>query len=928
MSLSYLAKQYKFAILAVTLLLAGGFTACSKTQTVDTFVNEAKQYQAKGDNKTAIIQLKNALQKAPDNADARFLLGSLYIRIGDVKSAEKELRRALSLNMEPAKVLPELGTVLLAQGQFQQVLDETNAIAGENKSAVISTLRGNAYLSLGKKQASKEAFEQALKNQPDYSGALMGLSRHALVENNIDAAFKFSERAVSQNPQDPDAWLFKGDLLRTLGKSEQALAAYEQVIKINPESNPAHLNKAFLQIANGQFEVAKLEIDAARKTNPGNLLIYYTQALLDFRQGKSALALESLQQVLRVAPEHLPSLLLAGAVQYSLGSMPQAELHLKKYLEKDMDNLYARKLLASTLMKSAQTKSAINILTPAIKDNPSDVQLLALAGEAYMQTGDYSQATEYFSKASAIAPKAAELHTALGVSKLALGENSSATAEMETAVKLDTQSPNAGVMLSMTQLRLKNYDKALAAAKTLEKSQADNPLVHNLKGAAYLGKNNIADARTSYEKALAIQPNNFPAAVNLAQLDVNDKKPDLAKQRFESMLAKDKKNIQIMNALAMLAIAQGQTGEATRWLELSSQENPQTLGASLQLILHYLRIGEKQKALTLAKKIQGSNSSDPDFLDTLAQAQFANDDKLSALDSYTKLATLRPDTPLVYFRIASLHMAMQHLPEAADALKKALSLQPDYLDAQLAMASVESERGNNDKALSIARQIQKRDSKSPVGFELEGNLLMRQAKHELAAKAYEQAMSIHPASGVLIKLHAALSQAGKENQADTRLSHWLKDNPADIEARMYQAGIYLNSQQNNSAMEQYQAILKQAPNFVPAINNLAWIFQQQHDARALEYAEKANKLAPDSAATLDTLGWILAEQGNAERGVPLLEKALKLSPQDAEIHYHYALGILKSGDKVKARKEIEQILASGKNFPKAAEARALLNKLL
>ena len=38
-------------------------------------------------------------------------------------------------------------------------------------------------------------------------------------------------------------------------------------------------------------------------------------ALLDFTQGKNAAARESLQKVLRSAPDHMPSILLAGAVE-------------------------------------------------------------------------------------------------------------------------------------------------------------------------------------------------------------------------------------------------------------------------------------------------------------------------------------------------------------------------------------------------------------------------------------------------------------------------------------------------------------------------------------------------------------------------------------------------------------------------------------
>ncbi len=340
-----------------------------------------------------------------------------------------------------------------------------------------------------------------------------------------------------------------------------------------------------------------------------------------------------------------------------------------------------------------------------------------------------------------------------------------------------------------------------------------------------------------------------------------------------------------------------------------------------------MRIGEKQKALTLAQKLQGSNSSNPQVLDMLGQAQFANGDKPAALATYTRVAAIKPDSAPAQFLIAVVHMAMQNQSAASDALKKSLSLRPDYLEAQLALASLEANEGNHEQALTIARQIQKKNGKSPIGYVLEGDVLMAQKKHDLAVKAYEQAFTIGKNGPLMVKLHASLGQAGKGKVADSRLAQWLEEHPTDIPTRLYQAGIYLANKQNKAAIEQYQAVLKQNSKNIPALNNLAWLYQQEKDPRALEYAEKANQLAPDNAAILDTLGWMLIEQGNTTRGLPLLQKAASGAPEAVDIRYHLVQALVKSGDNAKARKELEQILATGKTFPQIEEAKALLKKL-
>ncbi len=909
-----------FAIAAV--LAVESLQGCSKMENPATLIADAKRYEESGDHNAAIIQLKNALQQQPDNAEARYLLGAIYNETGDLQSAEKELRRALSLGLDAAKVLPELGQTLLGLGAYQQVLDETEEVANRTESTQILTLRANAALELGRASEAKVLLEQALGRDPNSADALIGMGKYSLLRKDMDAAINFSEQAVSQNPQHVGAWLFKGDLLRMKGKPDEALAAYDQVGKLKPNMAIAYINKAFIEIDIGRFDAAKADLDAARKMG-SSLNVLYTQALLDYAQQKPAAALESLQHILSKAPEHLPSVLLAGAVQIALGSMPQAEQHLKYYLEKDPSNLYARKLLASVLLKNRETKRALHVLTPALKNMREDPQLFALAGEAYMQAKNFAKATEYFEKASDIAPRNAVLRTALSMSRMEQGESAHAISELELATKLDPKSPRAGILLVMTHLRLKEFDKALVAARKLEKENPDNPLIQNLKGAVYLGKHDLGNARASFERALAIQPSYFPAITNLAQLDVRDHKPEMAKKRFEAILEKDKKNISAMSALAGLAVSQGQIKEATEWLERAMRENPDVLQPAVLLGSHYLRMGDKQKALALARKLLNSFPDNAEVLDLLAQTQLAHDDKAAALESYTKLAALIPGSPLPQYRIAVIQMALGERKAASDALKKAIAIKPDYVDAQLAQIAIESEQNNDQQALELAREVQKQHKNLPAGYVAEGDLLLKRNEPALAAKAYEQAFAISETPLLLMKLHATLVRAGKKQEADGRIFQWLKVHPKDLSTRLYLADMHLAEGKFAAAIEQYHAVLKEQPKSVPALNNLANAYQRQKNPKALEYAEKAYGLDGENPAVLDTLGWILLEQDDTARALPLLRKAVSLAPQASEIRYHLASALFKSGNKNQARQELEQVLATGKDFPDIDEARTL-----
>ena len=104
---------HRFAALVV--VVAGLAAGCGPS-TPEALVNSAKEYLAKNDRNAAVIQLKSALQKNPDYVEARFLLGKTLLEVGDLASAEKELRKAAELNYPVDKVAPALARSALHRG--------------------------------------------------------------------------------------------------------------------------------------------------------------------------------------------------------------------------------------------------------------------------------------------------------------------------------------------------------------------------------------------------------------------------------------------------------------------------------------------------------------------------------------------------------------------------------------------------------------------------------------------------------------------------------------------------------------------------------------------------------------------------------------------------------------------------------------------
>ena len=921
-----LSCRFVPAITAATLaLLSPALTACHGGQDSASLLADARLYSQKGEPRAAVIQLKNLLQKEPDNQAARLLLGSVYLDTGDALSAEKELRKAQTLGVAPDDVLPLLGRAWLMQGQYERALKELPPDPAQPMA--VQALRGDALLALARRDQARAVFAGMLERRPGQTEALLGLARLAALDLQLAAAQLLVDQAMKGSPGSVEALRLHGDLQRLQGNNAGARQAYQQILTLKPDQVQARIDLANLDIGESRFAEAAAHLAAARKSAPGNLGVLQAQALLDFRQGKYKAALEGLQLVLKAAPEHQPALLLAAAVQLALGSPQLAENYLRPFLAAQPAHLYANKMMASIEMERGKADMVIGMLQPLLASFPDDVELLSLAGEAHMRARHYEQASSYFEKASLLAPDTAKLHLALGVSRLGQGENARAISELERASALDGKTSQAGTMLVMTLLRNKENARALAAVQAMEKQQGSNPALLNLKGGVYLALGDLRAARASFEQVLALDARHLPALANLAQIDMAEKQPEAARKRYEQALAKEPKNAELAAALAKLAASQGQLDEARRWLEKGHADHPEAVAPALLLSNFYLRTGATDKALSLARSVQSSNPDDTDALALRAQVEYSAGQTQAALDSYGKLANLQPASAPLQMRIASLHLALGDHTGALQAARRAQALDPALLEAQVIEVAMQLALKRPREALAVARKVQQQQPKLAAGYKLEGDVLMARNQPQEALKLYEQAFQISKTGPLLVQIYRAMLAAGQEKQADARIGSWLDAHPDDAATRLYLAGAKLSGKQYPAAISHYQRIVAHDGGNVVALNDLAWAYQQQQDGRALATAEQAHKLAPDNPAVLDTLGWIALEQGDAGRAATLLRRAAALSPGSADIQYHLGVALARSGDKPAARQQLERLLAGHKDFALRAEAQALLAQL-
>ena len=925
----YRSRNHRVLPLLMIALLSGAVsTGCSKTKTSQDYLADAQSYHAKGDDKSAVIELKNALQMDANNGDARYLLGTIYSNSGNLPAAEDELHKALSNVKDKDKVQNALGQIYVQRGEFQKIIDEMKAspsLKGEELAALL-VLRGDAYLGLNKQDDAGAAYADALKAVPGYADAVLGQARLAAAGNKPDETMKLIDQVIAAKPDYVKAWLMKGDLLRAKADLEGAAKAYQQVLKVDANNIAAHVNLGSMALDAGKLDEAQKEIDALAKIQPNNLMGKYMHAMLQFRQKKFAAARDDLEQVLKGAPDHMPSLLLMGAVSLELGSLEVAQKDLGRFVEAFPNNVYARKLLAQTFLKMKQPEDALKALGPMLDEAHADVQSNAIASDAYMQAGQYGKAIQYLEKNVASNPKDATMRMQLGLARLSGGQGDRAIADLEAAAKLDPSRLEAENALALAYLGRKDYDHALAAVQLMLKKDPKNPAYFNLQGAAYVGKNDMQNARKSFEAAMAVSPGYVPAGINLGELDLRSN-PEAARKDFEGVLATDKNNVQAMLYLSAIAKNAGNDKEFVDWLEKATKAAPSALQPWVMLTGYYMQQKNQKEALAHAEAAANANPKNPEAFDLLGSTQLATGKTDDAVATYKKLQELVPRSPLANYKLGIALAAGKDANAAADSFARALALKPDYVEAADALVGIDVRAGKFADALKVATDFQQRFPKAAEGYLLEGDVAMAQKEFEKAVSAYGKAQTVDKTTVGAMKLHGALTLAGKTKQADAEMLQWLSAHPKDVLARNYMGDTLIREGNLKGAEDQYQAALQAQPDDLPALNNLAAIYHQMNDPKAEEVARRAYKIAPENPAILDTLGWILAGKNEVREGLDLLQKAASLAPNAPDIRYHYAALLAKSGDKAKAKDELTKLVSSGKNFPQLQDAKALLGTL-
>jgi len=902
-------------------------SACAGKDSPEALLDKARQSLAANEPRTAEIHLKNLLQET-DNAEARFLLAEIHLEAGDLASAEKEYRRALELGFDRERTLPALMKVLLASNQPQKALDLSHDLRLSTPAARADALAtaGRALLRLGKPDEARKAFDEAVAASPDSIPAQVGAAA-MLAATDRPAARARVDTVLQKQPDAVEALTLRADLDIADGRTEAARETLKTVAARTPNDPEVHAKLVSLALDQNELDAARAHHADLAKAAPGGPITHFLQAMIETRAGQLPAARDAVGEALRRAPDYLPAVALAAGVHLQLGELEQAERYARQLVENAPNAIQGHRLLGATYLRMNAPDRALDAVRRPIERGANDSMLLAIAGEASLKTNEPEAAARYFEQASKLDPKDARKLTGLAMAHLAAGNRERGIDELEAAVELDSTSLQADVALAMALVRDRKHDQALQAVARMETKAPTSPVPAGMRGAVLAAKGDSAGARKAFEEALARDPKFFPAAANLANLDLHDGKPDEARKRYEAVLAADPKNAQAHVALAQLAARAGASREQVlALLQKGRDANPGTVLPVLATARYLLETNTPAEAVPLLQQALNANPDNAQLLDALATALLRTDQRTQAIATWERLLRASPSAWNAQMRIGATQRAGGDAEAALASFRKAAQIAPDALEPQQAIAVTLHQLGRKDEARKVAADLRASKQHSVAGIVLEGDLAAADRNWGPAIDAYRRAFAQQKAMPVGTKLVRALRAADRGAEADTVLRDWVRAEPKNLPLRLLAGETEVTQQRWRQAYDHYAVVIEAEPRNALALNNAAWSLYKLKDPRAADLGKRAWEAAPKSAAILDTYGVLLSEKGDP-KGLELLREAVAAAPAAAEIRLHLAEALARAGDKAAAKTEVEAVLKAAPTGPVADEAKALAAKL-
>jgi Flp pilus assembly protein TadD len=421
--------------------------------------------------------------------------------------------------------------------------------------------------------------------------------------------------------RDPGCWMAYTNLGMNsfqAGRTEEAIARFNQALELNPSDSEAHADLGVALAQQGRTGEAIVQYRQAVKVQPG-----YPEAHNDLGnalsgQGHTDEAIAEYREACRLKPDYADAYSDLGVALSKAGRMDEAMAEFHEALRINPALPDAHGNLGTALFQQGRTGEAVAEYREALRLNPDYAKGHYGLGNVLQQQGRSQEAVAEYREALRLDPGNAEAHTNLGVVLCQQGRIDEGIGEYRQALRIDPALADAHSNLGAALLQQGRTDEALSEYEEALRLNPQDAKAHANLGNILLRQGRTNEAITQYREALRINPGDFETHYNLGNALLRNGETGGAISEIEKALELQPANPAIENTLAWLLAAgpQASLRNGTRAVQLAAQAS-QATGGDKPAILRtlaaaYAQAGQYSNAVQTAQRaLQLAQSNAP-----------------------------------------------------------------------------------------------------------------------------------------------------------------------------------------------------------------------------------------------------------------------------------------------------------------------------
>jgi tetratricopeptide (TPR) repeat protein len=733
---------------------------------------------------------------------------------------------------------------------------------------------GEKYLAQGNYREAAIQFANAVQIDSRFAQAHYELSQAYLKLGDTNRAFQELTRTVELAPDNYRAHADLANLLVTVRNPDgrpvqdalkQAKTHLDLLRASQPNSPETREAWANYYAAQNDIPTAMQEMQQAIAADPDRSESYLLMAILQLRSNLPDQAEVNFKKAVQVDPKAVNAQLALAGFYQSRNRFAEAEQEFKHAIDSDPKNPVPRAAYVRLLLQEGKKTEIESFLRQTKKDLSDNREGYRMLGDFYFASGDLDKATNEYASLYSDHPRDTQVkknYIQLLILKNRLDE---ATKLDNEVLKSNPRDVDALVFKGQLQLRRNDAGGAADSFQSALRNDPENAVAHYQLGLAYAQQQSDGRAESEWREAVRIRPDLIDAQRAIAGLELRRGDLDALLQTAQQIIKAQPYSPDGFLLKGIADLARQKYTDAQQDAEQAAQRAPQSPAPLIQL--GNIQFAQKHygDAERFFQQALDKDPSSTEGLSGLMNIYVAGKQPDKAIAAAKAQIAKAPNNSNFYDLLGTaLFNTKKDLPGAEGALRKAIELDKNNVDALEKLGKVQVQEGSADQALALYQQSIKNNPREVMFYILCGELYEAKKDWEQAKSMYQQALSVSPDHPL----------------ASNNLAYVILEQGGNVDVAMGMA----------------QTARRGMPDSPNAADTLGWAYYQK--------------------------GIYQSAIGQFQEALRLTEK--RGGPDDADLHYHLGLAYQKTNQPALARQQLEKAV---KLSPNNAEARKALSDL-